>query len=90
MPKYKVQMARTTWLTAHVEADDEESAIDAAHEVTPGMTAAETGWGSSGRFTADTDDWLPIDEFYQAFEIAYDPDVNGPVVELEIGDEQAT
>lgn len=89
MPKYRVQMARVTWLTAHVEADDEESAIDAAHEVAPGMTAADTGWGSFGKFTADADEWLPLDEFYQVSDVTYDPNVHGLVVELET-DEPAT
>jgi hypothetical protein len=83
MPKYKVNMARTVWLTANVEADDEESALEAAHEVVPGFSAIESGWGSHGKFSADGDPWVPIDEFYGS---EYNKKLHGPVVELDEDD----
>lgn len=78
MPKYKVHMARTTWLTANVEADTEEEALEKAYDVVPGFSAQESGWGSLGKWTADADEWQPIDQFHEH----YDPKNHGPVVEL--------
>ncbi|MGN9782810.1 hypothetical protein ACTMTF_15360 [Nonomuraea sp. ZG12] len=82
MTKYKVNMARTTWLTAYVEADDEEQAIEAAHEEVPALTAHEAGWGSFGKWAADADEWQPVDEFYAPYG-GYDRKEHGPVVELD-------
>lgn len=79
MPKYKVYLARTTWLTAHIQADTEGEALEKAYEVVPVFTADESGWGSSGAWSAEADEWLPIDEFYSK----YDPAEHGPVVELD-------
>lgn len=81
MPKYKVNMARVTWLTAKVEADNEDEALEKAHEVVPPFSAQESGWGSFKKWTADADDWQPVDEFYNAFG-EYDAKEHGPVVEV--------
>lgn len=79
MPKYKVQMARVTWLTANVEADNEDEALEKAHEVVPPFTAKEGGWGSLGKWHASADEWVPLDEFYNAF-TEYDKKTHGAVV----------
>ena len=80
--KYKVNMARVTWLTANVEANNEEEAIEKAYEVAPSFTARESGWGSFDAWTADAEEWTPIDEFYNAFgSQKYDSETHGPVVE---------
>lgn len=81
MPKYKVNMARTTWLTAYVEADNEDEALEKAYGVVPPFTAQESGWGSFDKWTADADEWQPLDEFYSAYG-TYDAKEHGPVVEL--------
>lgn len=78
MPKYKVNMARTTWLTANVEADNEDEALEKAYDVVPGFSAQESGWGSFGKWAAEADEWRPLDEFHEN----YDPQEHGPVVEL--------
>lgn len=79
MPKYKVEMARVTWLTATVEADNEDEALEKAHEVVPPFSARESGWGERG-WTADADEWAPIDEFYNTFG-EYNAKEHGVVVE---------
>jgi hypothetical protein len=76
MPKYKVHFARTTWLTATVEVDDEADAVEAAYEVLPPFSAQEGGWGGSG-WSADAGEWLPLDEFSSD----YDSKRDGKVVE---------
>ncbi|MER7361886.1 hypothetical protein [Nonomuraea wenchangensis] len=85
MPKFKVYMARVTWLVATVEADNEDEALEKAHEVVPPFSARESGWGSAG-WSADADEWQPVDEFHAAFG-EYDAEQHGPVVELADDDE---
>ncbi|MEU4575970.1 hypothetical protein [Nonomuraea sp. NPDC023979] len=80
MPKYRVQMARVTWLTANVEADNEDEALEKAHGIAPAFTARECGWGSVDKWTADADEWQPLDKFYAAFG-EYDPEQHGLVIE---------
>jgi hypothetical protein len=75
--KYAVEMARTTWLTAYVEADDDEGAVEAAFGEVPPFTAMESGWGSFGKWSADADEWQTLDEFYGP---DYAPSVHGSVV----------
>lgn len=84
MAKYRVQFARTTWLTANVEAEDEEQAIDEAYGVVPGFTAHEAGWGSHDKWSADAGEWAPVDEFLGE---GYSEEIYGPVVELVEEDE---
>jgi hypothetical protein len=79
MPKYKVHMARTTWLTANVEADNEDEALEKAYTVVPPFSAQESGWGSFEQWTADADEWMPIDEFHGD---EYNAKEHGAVVEL--------
>lgn len=76
MAKYKVHFARTTWLTATVEADDKDAALETAYDVLPPFTAQESGWGYTD-WSADAGEWLPIDEFGDD----YDEKRDGPVVE---------
>ena len=83
MAKYRVQFARTTWLTAEVDAEDEEQALEEAYEIVPGFTAHEAGWGSTG-WWADADEWMPMDEFLGD---EYSEKAFGPVVELIEGDD---
>lgn len=80
MPKYKVELARVTWLTATVEADSPDQALEKAHELTPPFSARESGHGSPG-WTAGADEWLPINEFYDTYG-KYNEAAHGPVVEL--------
>ena len=79
MPKYKVYMARTTWLTVNVEADNEDEALEQAYEAAPKFSANEAGWGSLGKWSADAGEWMPVDEFKGS---DYSPQSDGPVVEL--------
>ena len=81
MALYDVHMARTTWLTMHVEADDEDQALEEAYQEAPTFTAHEGGWGSFGKWDADAGEWEPIDEFHNWAEKGYDPKAHGPVVE---------
>jgi hypothetical protein len=81
VPKYKVNMARVTWLTANIEADSEDEALEKAYEAAPPFTAKEGGWGSLGKWSASADEWAPIDEFYAAFG-EYSAKEHGPVIEV--------
>lgn len=90
MPKYEVRMARTTWLTAHVEAPDADAALEEAYEVVPPFTAQEGGWGSFGGWSADADEWRPIDEFYSDWTGQVYDDSSGPAIEQveEVSDDE--
>ena len=83
MAKYRVNFATTKWCTVDVEAEDEASAIDEAYQELPSLSAQESGWGSFGRWSADQDEWLPVDEFFQVWKGEYNEEEDGPVVELE-------
>jgi hypothetical protein len=61
--KYAVQFARTTWLTAYVEAETPDDAVEAAYDNLPEFSAHESGWGNEGVWSASADDWLTADEF---------------------------
>ncbi|HEY9369936.1 hypothetical protein [Streptomyces sp.] len=87
MPKYRVNMARVTWLTANVEADNEDEALEKAYGVAPPFSAQESGWGSFKKWSADADEWQPLDEFYPSFGQEYDAEKHGAVVELSEGDD---
>lgn len=78
MAKYKVNLARTTWLTVNVEADNEDDALDQAYAEAPEFTAQESGWGSFGKWSADAAEWQPVDEWWGS---DYDEKAHGPVVE---------
>jgi len=86
MPKYKVNLARTTWLTATVEADNEDEALKKAYAVAPRFSAQESGWGSFEKWSADADEWMPIDDFYNTLDSEYSEATHGPVVRLAEGD----
>ncbi|TDB90939.1 hypothetical protein E1264_03800 [Actinomadura sp. KC216] len=77
MPRYRVNLLRTTFLTAYVEAEDEDQAIDEALAEAPGFSAIESGWGSFGKWSADADEWLLPSQFYEN----YREDEHGPDVE---------
>lgn len=78
MKKYRVQFARTTWLTAFVEAEDEDQALELGFDELPPVTAYETGWGSMGKWSAEVGEWEYLDEFYGR---EYSEEAFGPVVE---------
>ncbi|MEU5878215.1 hypothetical protein [Spirillospora sp. NPDC047279] len=75
--KYRVNFARTTWASVFVEAETEDEAVEAAFEELPEFTARESGWGSFGKWSADADDWMTVDEFYGP---EYETGQHGPVV----------
>lgn len=64
--KFKVEFARVVYSTVTVEAEDEDSALDAARDELPEFSAQESGWGRDG-YSADADDWLPLEEFYSVW-----------------------
>jgi hypothetical protein len=81
--KYKVNFAQTRWITVHVEAEDEEAALEDAYDHLPGISAHETGWDSFGVWSSDYDDAMPVDEFLQVWKGKYDPRIDGEVVEID-------
>jgi hypothetical protein len=62
--KYEVRFVRNEEITVTVEANDEYKAVALANEV---LADAErcahcAGWGK--KFSVDSNDWQPVDEFY--------------------------
>ncbi|MEU4224327.1 hypothetical protein AB0F17_08540 [Nonomuraea sp. NPDC026600] len=82
MPKYKVNLARVTWLTAYVEADNEDDALEKAYNVVPPFTDQEAGRRQFDHWTASADDWLSLEDFYNAFN-TYDAKQHGLMVETD-------
>lgn len=68
MPKYRVSIPKVVWLTAHVEAEDEELAIEAAYEIAPSLCAHCSGWGSD-EWSVDEDEWGGIQDIHENFKI---------------------
>lgn len=67
MPAYQVRFARTTHLTANVEAANEKEALEKAQAVLPEFTANEAGVSSFGKWSADTEGWVPVDKFHKPY-----------------------
>lgn len=78
MPMYEVQLAKTLWATIKVEADDEESAMEAALDDAPRICAQCSGWGDGDASVSDDDDWMPVNEFVDDYSV----EKSGPVVKL--------
>lgn len=62
MPRYKVQMGRFVEAEVYVDANDEGEARRLAKEELPLMSANDTGYWSSGVWSADASEWMPADE----------------------------
>lgn len=81
MRTFRVHLARTTWLTVNVEADDEDQALEQAYDIAPVFSAAESGWGSYGQWSADAEEWMSLEDFYNAYGGEYNPERDGETVE---------
>jgi hypothetical protein len=75
MPKYRVHMSATATQTVTVEADNEEQAIERAHdEGTTSVCAQCSGWGKQwsldlDEFEVDEDVTLPDGTVFKAVEL---------------------
>lgn len=64
MPRYRILMKTTAFATVDVDADDLESAIEAAINEAPAICARCGGWGRDD-FSLDLDgEWEIEDEYY--------------------------
>lgn len=66
MPQYRVSIPKVIWLVAKVEAEDEELAIEAAHDIAPSLCAHCSGWGQE-QWAVDEDDWGGIGDLHENF-----------------------
>lgn len=67
MPRFEVEIPKMIWFTLYVEADDQESAIDAAMDEAPGLCTNCSGWGQD--WTIDEDDWGSQENLVKAREV---------------------
>lgn len=81
---YRVRLARAQWFEMVVEAENEDKAIDEAIEQAPGISAQDSGWGSSPPWSVDAEDWVSLEDFFGE---NYDP--SGDKTVTEITEEEA-